>query len=181
MATEDNVGSAVEPQAPDTGAAPAPKMYSEDYVRQLREEAKQNRLEAKAEREKREALEAGRAQPASTPDDGVTERLAKLEAAIEAERKQTAAARHEALKLEIGGAFGLPPALAKLLQGETDEALRAHAESLKLFVPATNGQPNPRIPGGSTTAVPGGNAQGETDAQKRARLRGSNGGGLFGS
>jgi hypothetical protein len=182
MATEDNVGSAVEPQAPDTGAAPAPKMYAEDYVRDLRKESKERREEIRTLREELDQLKAGRAQPSATqPDNDLSQRMAKLEADLETERKQAAAAKHDALKLRVGTAFGLPPELSEVLQGENEEALRAHAEKLKAILPAATGQPNPRIPGGSTTAVPGGNAHGETDAQKRARLRGSNGGGLFGS
>jgi hypothetical protein len=169
MADNENEvpGGADEPQAPSkTGES---KTFSEDYVKELRLEAKQNRLANKALEQRVSELAAQLA--AGGDAKALEERLKTLEAEREADRVRAKAAEDKALRLEIGVEFALPPELAEVLKGETAEELRAHAEKLKPYVaPALEPDGLRRRP--STTPVPGGAPAGETDAQKRARLYG---------
>jgi hypothetical protein len=170
MADNENEvpGSADEPQAP-TSKTGESRTFNEDYVKDLREEAKRNRLESKALRDELATLKS---QVGSLGDaKALEERLKTLEAEREADRVRAKAAEDKALRLEIGVEFALPPELAEVLKGETAEELRAHAEKLKPYVaPALEPDGLRRRP--STTPVPGGAPAGETDAQKRARLYG---------
>ena len=178
MADDETVvpGGADEPQAPsNTGGS---RTFNEDYVKDLREEAKRNRLANKALELRVSELASQLAAGGDTK--ALEERLKTLEAEREADRTRAKAAEDRALRLEIGVEFALPPELAEVLKGETAEELRAHAEKLKPYVaPALEPDGLRRRP--STTPVPGGAPAGETDAQKRARIFGKNGNnGAFG-
>jgi len=156
-----------------------PKTYSEEYVKQLRAEAKANRLKAEAAEAEAADLRPKAAQAVDV------DKLTKLEKLLEAERqareeatKQAAESKRAEMRLKIAVDAGLPAALASKLSGETEDELRADAEALKPFVTPTNVQQRPTS---TTTAVPGGAPQGETDEQKRARIYRNNGnGGVFG-
>lgn len=163
-------GGAEEPQAPASKTGEA-KTYNEDYVKDLREEAKRNRLESKELRAKVEQLTA-QFEKIGNPQE-LAERLQKIEAERETERDRAKAAEAKALRLEIGAEFALPPELADVLKGETAEELRAHAEKLKPYVAASEPDGLRRRP--SSLPVPGGAPAGETDAQKRERLFGKGG------
>lgn len=170
-------GSADEPQAPASKTGES-KTFSEDYVKELRLEAKQNRLTSKELAQRVAELETKLA--AGGDAKALEERLKTLEAEREAERIRAKAAEDKALRLEIGVEFALPPELAEVLKGETAEELRAHAEKLKPYV-ATAPEPDGLRRRPSTTPVPGGAPAGETDAQRRARIFGNNGNsGAFG-
>lgn len=162
-------GGADEPQTP--ASSTGEKRYDETYVKDLREEAKRNRLESKALRDELAALKS-QVGALGNPQD-LAERLQKIEAEREAERERAKAAEAKALRLEIGAEFALPPELADVLKGETAEELRAHAEKLKPYVAAQEPDGLRRRP--SSLPVPGGTPAGETDAQKRARLFGNSG------
>jgi len=158
-----------------------PKVYSEDYVKQLRAEAKQNRLDKEAAAAEAASLRAKVAQTA--PADDVTELKALLKTEREqreAASKEAAIAKFEALQLRVATEAGLPAASAKRLTGTTEEELRADANELKALGVGTP-QNGPQRPTGTTTAVPGGAPQNETDEQRRARLYHNTGNGLFGS
>jgi hypothetical protein len=172
MPEDTNTGAMAEADAPH--APQAQPNTSDDIVKSLREEAKARRLENKALKAELEDL---RGKVAQTPS---AEAVTKLEQLLEAERlarteaaAKAAASEREALKLTIGAEFGLTPALAKRLVGDTEDELRADAEALKPHVatPPTG----PQRPGSSTTPVPGGQPQGETDEQRRSRLLRGNG------
>jgi hypothetical protein len=179
MPEDTNTGAMAEADAPH--APQAQPNTSDDIVKTLREEAKARRLENKALKAELEDL---RGKVAQTPS---AEAVTKLEQLLESERQEREALKREAadakrteLKLTIGAEFGLSPALAKRLVGETEDELRADAEALKPHVatPPTG----PQRPGSSTTPVPGGQPQGETDEQKRSRLlRGNKAGTFWGS
>ena len=163
-------GGAEEPQAPASKTGEA-KTYGEDYVKELRLEAKQNRLTSKELAQRVAELETKLA--AGGDATALEERLKALEAEREAERDRAKAAEAKALRLEIGAEFALPPELADVLKGETAEELRAHAEKLKPYVAASEPDGLRRRP--SSLPVPGGAPAGETDAQKRERLFGKGG------
>jgi hypothetical protein len=170
-------GGTDEPQAPASNIGGS-KTYNEDYVKQLREEAKENRLESKALRTEVTQLKA-QLEKIGNPQE-LVDRLQRIEAEREADRIRAKAAEDKALRLEIGVEFALPPELAEVLKGETAEELRAHAEKLKPYV-ATAPEPDGLRRRPSTTPVPGGAPAGETDAQRRARIFGNNGNsGAFG-
>lgn len=168
-------GSADEPQAPASKAGEV-RTFSEDYVKDLRAEAKQNRLASKELAQRVAELETKLAAGGDTT--ALEERLKALEAEREAERERAKAAEAKALRLEIGVEFALPPELADVLKGETAEELRAHAEKLKPYVAAQEPDGIRRRP--SSTPVPGGSPAGETDAQRRERLFGKGGSNIFG-
>lgn len=172
MPDETQSGAMAEADAPH--APQAQPKESDDIVKSLREEAKARRLENKALKAELEDL---RGKVAQTPS---AEAVTKLEQLLEAERQERETLKREAadakraeLKLTIGAEFGLSPALAKRLVGETEDELRADAEALKPHVAAP--QTGPQRPGSSTTPVPGGAPQGETDEQRRSRLLRGNG------
>lgn len=176
------------PDAKPEGAAstaPAqPKVFSEDYVRQLREESKARRLEIERLESQLNELKAT---AQGGPDDDVKKTLNELRDQLKAEQKareeaaaKAVAAERQALRLKVAADFGLPPALAGRLQGETEDELRADAETLKpIVMPAEQSTARPKQ---TTTPVPGGQPSGETADQRRARLygRGPSGGGPFG-
>jgi hypothetical protein len=94
----------------------------------------------------------------------------KLQAKLKDAEIQLAQAKRERLIARVARAANLPDELAELLQGDTEEALAAHAEKLKKF--AQPAQPeknqlkiNPTNPGQAHLE--------ETRAQKKARLTGS--------
>lgn len=178
MADETQTGAGAEAEA-TTAPQAQPKLYPEEHVRELREEAKHNRLKARELENELKTLKEQLAQVAPKGD------VNELKALLESERKerataaeQAAKAKHEALQLRVASELGLPAALASKLTGETEEELRADAELFKPYVTPSNGQQRPT---GNTTAVPGGSPQNETDAQKRARIYHNREGGLFGS
>lgn len=173
MPDETNTDAGAEAEATNAPQA-QPKTYPEDLVKTLREEAKERRLENKALKAELEEL---RGKVAQTPS---VETVSKLEALLEKETKareeaaaKAAAAEHTALRLKIATEAGLPAALASKLSGDSEDELRADAESLKPFV--VTPQTGPQRPGGSTTPVPGGAPQGETDAQRIKRIMQGNG------
>lgn len=170
-------GGAGEPDAPESKAGGKPETFPREYVEKLRAESKARREEIDALKAAVEKLTTAQAQNANGKE--LADRLKALEAERDEERKQAAAARHDALKLKVGVAFDLPPELAEVLRGETEDELRAHAEKLKPFVAA----PEPeglRKSRPNTTPAPGGAPAGETDAQRRARLFGGDGSKIFG-
>lgn len=180
MADETESGLQAEASTPDAPQA-EPNPPSNDYetIRKLRAEAKSYRLQMEARDKEFEALKAQVAQ--TLPN------VSKLEQLLEQERQarteaaaKAAAAERDALRIRVATDAGLPVALASKLSGDTEDELRADAETLKPFIatPPTG----PQRPGGSTTPVPGGQPQGETDEQKRSRLlRGNKAGTFWGS
>lgn len=177
MPEDTNTGAEAEAGAPNAPQA-QPKTYPEDVVKTLRAEAKERRLENVALKAELEEL---RGKVAQTPS---VEAVSKLEALLEQERQarteaaaKAAAAERVALRLKIATETGLPAALASKLSGETEDELRADAESLKPFIATP--QTGPQRPGSSTTPVPGGAPQGETDEQRRNRLLRGNKAGNF--
>lgn len=170
--------------AASTAPEKQPKVFGEDYVRQLREESKARRLEIERLESQLNELKAT---AQGGPDDDVKKTLNELKAQLKAEQKareeaaaKAAAAERQALRLKVAADLGLPPALAGRLQGETEDELRADAETLKpLVTPAEQSTQKPKQ---TTTPVPGGQPSGETADQRRARLygRGPSGGGPFG-
>jgi hypothetical protein len=89
----------------------------------------------KAEREARRKAEADlkalrdKASEGLTESERLNQRVAELEAA-------KVAAERQALVLKIATEFSIPPLLAARLQGQTEDELRADAESLKQIIPA---------------------------------------------
>ena len=186
-----------EPPAPETPPADGPEVGTPEWVRanpdaaykeiqKERKEAGKYRIEAAANRDaaaKLAQLEAAQktANEKALADQNKWQELAEQrEADRLAAEARAEAATLSALKTQIAFEVGLTPALAKRMQGTTEEELRADAAELKGLMPAAT--PTPEVkgtkPGASpttTTPAPGGTAAGETDAQRRARLNGTSG------
>lgn len=91
----------------------------------------------------------------------------KLQAALEAVTAKAARLERENAQRDIAAKVGLPAAFASRIQGETPDDMEADAKSLLAAMPKA-AQPNI-----SPTNPPAGLPQ-ETEAQKRARLLGTN-------
>lgn len=92
---------------------------------------KANNEAAKYRVEKNEAVEAAKKEVT----DSFTEKIAELEAQIEAEKLETNGSRTEVAKLKAAINAGITAdkveTFAGLLKGETEDELRSHAEELK--------------------------------------------------
>jgi len=77
----------------------------------------------------------------------IDERVGAVEAQLEAEKKTANEAKLTALKLQVGRKHGLSDEVALLLQGETEEALRTHAERVMKSLPG-GGSFSPTNPDG---------------------------------
>jgi len=98
----------------------------------------------------------------------------------EASEAQVRTAQLDALRITVGAAAGLPVELAARLVGTTEEELKADADKLKALLPLPPGQtPAPGAPRQTTTPIPGGAPAGETDDQRRNRLRGGGAASVF--
>lgn len=166
---DDMQDAAAEADAPETPQE-EPESFSREYVQRIRAKAKAERLKLQ---EKLKQAEERAAQGAGADDVAALKTLLETERAERAERakaaKEAADAQRDALRLKVATEAGLPAALASRLNGDDEAALRADADSLKALGIGTLTTGSQR-PGSTTTAVPGGSPQGETDAQRRARL-----------
>lgn len=129
--TDSPVDAPADPPetSPDLGDAGKRALTEERKARQLaeRELAKYRKAEQdKADAEKSE--------------------LQKASDALSAAEKRAIEAEARVLRLEVAQAKGLPPALAKRLQGSTREELEADADELLAAVPPKAGDP-PTRPG----------------------------------
>lgn len=149
-----------QPDAPEGGeqaSAAEPQTFPAEYVKQLREEAKQYRLQMKdmqtkmaqfeqmqAQAEEQEMAEQSRWQELAEKRE---KELLEIKQSLESERRT-------ALRARIASEYNLPPQLAERLAGNTEEELKADAESLAKLIPA-NPQPQASR---QTTQIPAGSA-----------------------
>lgn len=132
---------------------------------------KEANKEAASRRKRLEELEAAE----RAKKDAEMSELEKLQKKYaEAESKAARLERSNAQR-DIAAKVGLPAAFANRIQGETPEEMETDAKALLDAMP----KPAPNKPGPLSPTNPGGNAnQGETDAQRRARIF-SPGGNIF--
>lgn len=181
------VGDAAQTPVPAQSEAGAqetrpqePKVFTADYVKELREEAKAHRLKV---RELEDAMAKLTSTQKEAEEKKLTEQqqwqeLAQKRADEIAEMKaQLEAERQGRLRLEVATEYGLPPVLAARLQGKTKEELAADAEQLKALVPpaapvtpAPEEKPVPKA--NTTTQVPGGPTAVDREAQLKAKYFG---------
>ncbi len=129
-------------------------------IEKLRAEVKELRPKAK-QAEELSAAQKAKAEAEMTEVQKLSARLAETETALKSERRT-------AQMSEIASRLGLPPALAKRLQGETPEEIEADAKALLETLP------KPAKPGPGIIPNPGSNATtGPTDDQLRGILRGN--------
>lgn len=160
----------------------AAKTFSEEYVNDLRKENAKWRTQVRdfeARLAKFEQVEAER-QELTLKEQAKFEELAqKYAQERDALRAELQKRELDLLRSRIATEYALPPALAARLVGDSEDALRADAESLKGLIPAPAPAAQPPTPAQATrphtttTPIPTGTT-GETDAQRRARLFGGN-------
>lgn len=147
-------------QGPETDLSPEERMKRmEAALKKANNEAAKFRKQA----ETYEQAEAKRKEAELTEMEKLQKRLQETEA--EANRLKL-----ESLRRQAAERAGIPAALAPRLQGETLEELEADAAALAETLPKSTKTPPP-LPPTNPGANAGGN--GETDAQRRARLYGS--------
>lgn len=163
------------PTTPEPAETPAPADDFPDWakdpakvlamVKELREENAKWRKEKKAVEES-----ASKAETQRLTEQGEFKRLyEEASTQLQQLRDELKASQVVALRAKVASELGIPPQLAERLQGESEEELRLDAEKLKAVIPAASGTPKQM-----TVGVPGGRPAAETDAQRRARLFGSN-------
>lgn len=145
-------------EAPEKQGDEFDKARAMALIEKLRAENKEA-AKAKKRLEEYERAEAARKEAEMTEAEKATKRAAELEAKLKAYERSDAQ-RKAAEKV------GLPPALATRLMGETPEELEADAKALLDSLP----KQEKKSPGINVTQ-PSNATQGETDAQKLARLR----------
>lgn len=101
---------------------PEGKVYSEDYVKTLRQEAAGHRTRAVAAEQARDAAISER--------DAARTELTTLQQSTADATSLVAAADARALRLEVALEQGLPLALARRLDGATKEEIEADAKAL---------------------------------------------------
>jgi hypothetical protein len=148
-----------EATTPETGeSAEARVARMEAALKKANHEAAKYRKQAEAF----EQAETKRKEAELSEMEKLQKRLAETEA--EANRL-----RLEGLQRQAAEKAGLPASLAARLQGATLEELEADAAALAETLP----KPQPTTPPTVPATNPGAAQQGETDAQRRARLYGS--------
>lgn len=119
---------------PAVEANAKPEMTLEDAMRELREARK----EAAKYRTEKKTVEQAQAEAQRKQDEERGEFKKLYEAAkaeLEAARVAAKTAEAKALRLKVGGEFGLPEVLSARLVGETEEEMRADAEAVKSALP----------------------------------------------
>ena len=170
--TTQGQGQTPEPQEPQ---AQEPKVYDADYVKSLRDEAKQHRLEAKAVKERLAELERAQnaQQEAKLREQNEYQKLAEqYKSQLEQMERQLTERTRETLKMRIAAEFGLPPELAARLQGTDEESMKADAETLKRFAAPAQPTQGTRP---ATTPAPTGGASNSTTQDILARVLGGGG------
>lgn len=133
---------------------------------------KEANKEAASRRKRLEELEAADKQK----KDAEMSELEKLQKKVQEAESKAAKLEREAHQREVAAKVGLPAAFANRIQGETPEDMETDAKALLEAMPKPAQKPNPQNP-----TNPGANAgQGETEAQRRARIF-SPGGNIFDS
>lgn len=153
----DDIKQPDAPEGEQQASAAEPQTFPADYVKGLREEAKQYRLQVKEMQAKLAQFEQSQAKAEETKlaeqsrwqelAEKREKELQELKSALETERKT-------ALRSRIASEFKLPPQLADRLSGDTEEELKADAEALAQLIPA-NPQPQASR---QTTQIPAGSA-----------------------
>lgn len=157
---------------PDWVKDPA-KAY--DEIKKVRDEAATHRKKLR----ELETAEAKRQADAKAAEEQKLKEQGELQKLLEQRDKELAETRAKAaeaerknLQVKAANAAGIPLELAPRLQGATEEELLADAQALKnVFDTQT------KSPGGQKNTrgvAPSGSGVGETDEQRRARLRGGN-------
>jgi len=167
-----------EPKESKAGMVVAPEEFqkTQEELEKTREALKKANKEA-ADRRKRldelEAAEAKRNQDAMSESEKAQARIQQLEtekAQLEAKHREI---ERRDLQRKVAEAVGLPFALAERLRGESEEDLTEDAKAMLELLPKKQEAtpPEKKLPTLGATN-PGNGVQGETQAQKRARLLG---------
>lgn len=141
------------------------KVFTEEELETIVKE-RLSREQAKREKAAKDAADKARAEEAAK--QGEYQKLAEAREKELADLKAQFKARElDDLKRAVAEKAGLPAALASRLIGETEADLEKDAKALLDTLPKT-----PKPQPGPVTTNPGNPTQGETDAQKLARIYG---------
>lgn len=134
---------AADPAVAASTETSAERSYTESEHRALVEAAIQSRFKNAPTKDEIAALKA----KAAKADELEAAQMSELDKAKKAAadalmreeslKTEVAKARLDALKIRIGTAEELPPELAELLRGEDEDALKAHAATLRALIPKT--------------------------------------------
>ena len=148
---EQEAQTPTQPQAqPDATGEKAERMWTKAEVEAL----VRDRL-ANAQRKAEEAADKARqeAEAKALKEQGEYQKLfEKAQAELDAERQRARALELQALRRDVAQKFQLPDALAKRLQGETQEELERDAQDLLAAIP------KPAAPDINAGNAPQGNA-----------------------
>ena len=150
------VSPATQPQAGETPTTPA----VEETI--SLDEAKKLRREAQALRSKLSAFEKAEQEKA----DAQLSEVEKLKKQLAQIAQEKAALERATLQRQAAEKVGLPPAFADRLRGDTLEDLEKDAKLIKDALPKITPTVSATNPGSNATG------QGETDAQRLARIHG---------
>lgn len=136
--------SAVDPQptqdAPKaskaTGSQDDGKVFDEDYVKQLRDEAAKYRTERNDARQQLETIQDQLDKLQEGMKAQFEDSLNELKSRLDAADNRAREAELNAMRSTIAGEVGLPPQLAARLQGEDEESIRADAQALRETLPS---------------------------------------------
>lgn len=176
---------APEAQPPDPKPAGDPSLVDlikadpEKTASELKKLREENASHRKAAKEAKDALDAKQKADEEAESKRLTEQ-GDFKKLYETGQKTIETLTTELTSLRrklVAAEFGLPAEIAARLQGETEDDLRKDAETLKAILPAQTQQNAGRS--ANTTTVPGGSPAKETDAQRRERLTGRSGAGIF--
>lgn len=145
--------------------APAEEAFDRARAMELIDKLRRENRDLEKARKRLDALEKAeqeRKQSEMSELEKAQQRLAQVEA-------EANALKLKDLQRQAAEKAGLPAALASRLQGATLEELELDATALAETLP----KPQPKTPPPIPAANPGNAQQGETDAQRRARLYGS--------
>lgn len=132
------------PATPDKDEAPAAKTFSEDYVRQLRDEAARYRTRA----QEAEAKVGEYEEATASETEKLTGRLKKAE-------ERAASAESRVLRFEVAKDKEVPAEAVDFLVGSTREQLEASADKLLALVKSrTEPEPEPDFDGGARESAP---------------------------
>lgn len=141
-----------------------------EKARKALKEANKEAAERRKKLDEYEAAEKKRQDAEMTEAEKVQARLKELESAIAEKDTLLKQKERQELQRKVAAAVGLPEGLASRLSGDDEEAMTADAQAILELLPKQQEakKPAPKI----DVTNPGEAKQGETFAQKKARLQG---------
>lgn len=163
--------------AVDSGVEDKPKSFDEGYVKELRAENADWRKKTRDLEKRLKEIEDAQTQKhdAELKEQAKWQELAeKRESELKQLQADLATERLNGIRMRVGSELKLPPALVARLQGATEDEIRADATALAkelgLDKPAETTQQARSQ--NTTTAAPGGQPVGRTDATRKGEYFG---------